>query len=475
MGDNPTVVAAMYTSLQCIVEYRDSAEELFWWRVRFRTAAIEALEQHLSAIGAAEGAVLRFERDRLRGHMRSLTRLRRRMSAAVEQARTAFAAVVMAEHLNTDMCLTRCWTLPRTEAAWASMLELDSWDDSRFRGSFRMSRKTFDMIAEEIGPMIQKQNTVMRQAVPVKKRLALTLYKLAFNLGYLPLSTTFGVGKSTACEIFRETVRALNELYLADVIKVGDEKENQQGFCELGFPHAGGALGSSRVRILAPEGKGPEFHNKKCFYSMALQAIVDAEGRFMDVYAVVSGRNHDTAIFWNSPVAGRLARGTFFTAPPAVVHGVPVRPVILGNQTFALQPWLMAPYRIPGTPKEKNFNYYLNRARLPAEGAFGRLKSRWCSLYTLLDVEEDLVADVILLCCILHNICESRGDVLLEENAQLPGPESESDAVSIDFQGQQAAPQPQNPHLGEALHRETQALRTAIADFLWDHYPHVCD
>ncbi|XP_062979602.1 uncharacterized protein LOC134396922 [Elgaria multicarinata webbii] len=473
MADHAAVVAAMCTSLQCIIEYRDSAEELFQGRLRCRTAAVEALEQHLKTVGAAEEAVVRLERDRLRDHMRSLTRMRRRISAAVKQAREAVAAIVMAEHLNTDLCLTRRWSLPRTEAVWASMIELDDWDDARFRGSFRMSRKTFDTIADEISPIIQKQNTVMRRAVPVKKRLALTLYKLAFNLGYLPLSTTFGVGKSTACEIFRETVRALNKLYLADVIKVGDEKNNIQGFCELGFPHVGGALDSSYVRILAPEGRGPEYYNRKCFYSMGLQAVVDANGRFMDVYACISGKTPDAAMFWNSPVADKLATGTFFTAPPETVNGVPVSPLILGDPALSLRPWLMAPYRVPRTPKEKNFNYYHNRARLPVERAFGRLKSRWCSLYTVLDVEEDLVPDVIIVCCILHNICESRGDVILEENPDLPGPEAENDAVPIDPQRPQPAPPPLSPCSEAALRRETRAIRAAIADFIWDHYPHV--
>ncbi|XP_062978718.1 uncharacterized protein LOC134396228 [Elgaria multicarinata webbii] len=469
MGENATLVAAISTILQRVIENHDAAEELFQWHLRFRRAAIGSLQQHLNTVGAAEGAVMRFERDRLSGHMRSLHQMHQRMSAIAEQARVATATIALADHMTADLSLSRRWALPRTEAAWASML---NGDDACFRGSFRMSRETFDAVAAAVAPVIQRQNTVMRRAVPVKKKLALTLYKLASNLGYLPLSTTFGVGNSTACNIFRETVQALKNLYLADVIKVGDEEENVRGFRELGFPCVGAGLDSSRIRILAPEGKGPESNNQKCFYSMVLQAVVDANGRFMDVYVGVSGGSDDAGVFWNSPVADKLAKGTFFSGLPVIVNGVPVRPLVLEAGALELQPWLMAPYCTPATPKEENFNHYHSRARLPVERAFDRLKSRWRSLYTLLDVEEDLVPDVIVVCCILHNLCESRGDVLLEANPDLPGPEAENDAVPADPPLQRPAPHPPNPRSETASH-EGQATRAAIADFLWDRYPHV--
>ncbi|XP_044278626.1 protein ANTAGONIST OF LIKE HETEROCHROMATIN PROTEIN 1-like [Varanus komodoensis] len=473
MGEKAALMASMHTILQCIIENHDAEEELFQQHLRVHRMAAEALQQHLSTVRAVEGAVLHFDRDQLWDHTRSFSQMHQRMNVIVEKAQVAMATIAMADHLNTDLSFTRNWTLPRTEAVWASMLELDNWDDARFRGSFRMSRETFDAIAEEISPIIQRQNTVMRRAIPVKKRLALTLYKLAFNLSYLPLSTTFGVGKSTACEIFRDTVRALNHLYLADVIKVGDEEKNIQGFRELGFPYVGASLDSSYIRILAPEQRGPEYHNQKCFYRMVLQAVVDAKGRFMDVYTGLSGKGRDSCVFWSSPVAEKLSKGTFFTGPPVMLNGVAVRPLVLGSQSFAPQPWLLAPFHSPKTSKEKNFNYYHSRARLQAERAFERLKSRWCSLHSLLDVEDDLIADVIVVCCVLHNICESRGDVLLQDNPHLPGPGAESDALPVEPETEQPGQQPPSPRSEAALRREAQAVHAAIADFIWDHNPHV--
>ena len=58
----------------------------------------------------------------------------------------------------------------------------------------------------------------------------------------------------------------------------------------------------------------------------------------------------------------------------------------------------------------KNFNYRLSRARIVGENAFGRLKARWRKLLKQNDMSISNVPNVIMACCILHNVCEVHGE-----------------------------------------------------------------
>ena len=52
----------------------------------------------------------------------------------------------------------------RNDEEWIALQR--QWKDD-----FRMSRKTFESIVEIVRPKLQKQNTQLRNAIPIKKRL----------------------------------------------------------------------------------------------------------------------------------------------------------------------------------------------------------------------------------------------------------------------------------------------------------------
>lgn len=77
----------------------------------------------------------------------------------------------------------------------------------------------------------------------------------------------------------------------------------------------------------------------------------------------------------------------------------------------------MAPYKDNGhlTQYQNNFNHFLSKARMTIERAFGLLKARWRSLLHLLPMTlVNKIPQYIVACCVLHNICELRGDVCNE-------------------------------------------------------------
>ena len=79
----------------------------------------------------------------------------------------------------------------------------DEW-----RENFRVSPETFGYICRELQPYLLKQDTHIRKAVSVKRRVAITLWRLSTNDEYRTIAHLFGVAKSTAHEIVEEVCNA---------------------------------------------------------------------------------------------------------------------------------------------------------------------------------------------------------------------------------------------------------------------------
>ncbi|EMP25178.1 hypothetical protein UY3_17859 [Chelonia mydas] len=61
----------------------------------------------------------------------------------------------------------------------------------------------------------------------------------------------------------------------------------------------------------------------------------------------------------------------------------------------------------------QQFNHRLSKCRMVIQCAFGCLKGCWCSLLTRLDLSKTNIPIVVAACCVLHNICESKGEKFL--------------------------------------------------------------
>ena len=60
--------------------------------------------------------------------------------------------------------------------------------------------------------------------------------------------------------------------------------------------------------------------------------------------------------------------------------------------------------------EQKKFNTFLSSARVAVERAFGVLKARSRYLLNCLDHSMENLSDIIMSCCVLHNICQMKGD-----------------------------------------------------------------
>ena len=58
----------------------------------------------------------------------------------------------------------------------------------------------------------------MRKAIPVVKRVAVTLWRLSTNLEYRTIDHLFGISRSTVCVIVHEVCRAINKVLVCDQV-----------------------------------------------------------------------------------------------------------------------------------------------------------------------------------------------------------------------------------------------------------------
>ncbi|KAM9708355.1 uncharacterized protein ACNS7B_000699 isoform 2-T2 [Menidia menidia] len=343
---------------------------------------------------------------------------------------------------------TRPWTTtPRTD--WWERIVMTEFQPSDWLDKFRMSRETFFYLCDKLRPRLARQDTSFRLALPVEKRVAVALWRLASNVEYRTISSLFGVGKSTVCRCVRDMCHAIVALLGPVYLRPPAEQElveSAQLFQSYwGFPHCVAAVATLHTAIITPSSNVSDYANPAGWLSVLSQVVVSGKGHFWDVCASFPGGTDPADILQNSSLWATASEGGLSPVPPPIFMGKPLRYMLLGEDCYPLQSWLMKAY-----PEEKSrrashagltvsqrlFNRQLRRALRVSEAALLRLRARWQCLSKRNDCGLDVVPTMILACCILHNVCESHGDAFRAEwqeevaKAESPQPRHKAHAAA---------------------------------------------
>ena len=367
----------------------------------------------------------------------SYTKLRRRKAAALKrkyasrqrrlqflrrqtQERLLFAIVMSL--LAGSLCKTErlLWSKERSSYWWEFIVN-KTFSRSDRLDNFRMSQATFDILCDELRTSIQKVDTDMRKAVPVKQRVGITLWYLATNSDYRTIGHLFGVSKATVCCVIKEVCESIVSVLLPRYISVpsGDGlRAVVDGFTNsLGFPQCAGVVDGTHIPIVSPVDYPADYFNRKGFHSIIMQGMVDNLGRFTDVCIGWPGRVHDARVFVNSSLYHRGQQGTLFPGWKQTICGQDIPLLVLGDPAYPLLSWLLKAYIDNGslTAQQKLFNYRLSKARVVVEHAYGRLKGRWRCLLKRNDVMIRDLPCLVAACCVLHNICETHHEAFNDD------------------------------------------------------------
>lgn len=134
--------------------------------------------------------------------------------------------------------------------------ELVAEPSGEFKKFTRMSTTGFEVLLNKISPLITKQDTQLRMALPARMRLAITLRYLA-------------------------TGDSFQSLHFLEWLEI------EKGFNSK-FPRAVGAIDGKHINIICPPNSGSEYFNYKKSYSIVLMALVDSNYKF--IFADIGGQ-----------------------------------------------------------------------------------------------------------------------------------------------------------------------------------------
>ena len=249
---------------------------------------------------------------------------------------------------------------------WWEHVVLETFTSREWLENFRLSKDTFDYLCTQLTPHLQYQDTHLRKAISVKKRVAITLWTLASSAEYRTVSHLFGVGRSTVCEIVHETCRAIVDHLLPKYICFPPCDQQQQYVdnfeSKWGVPQCIGAIDGSHIPVSPPTLCHTDYYNRKGWYSVLTQAVVDYKYCFLDIYNGWPGSVHDACVLAHSTFYKKANSGQLLSRTTKTICGASVPVFVIGDSAYPMLPWLMKPYNQPSVDcaKKSTYNYRIS-------------------------------------------------------------------------------------------------------------------
>ncbi|KAJ1400689.1 Harbinger transposase-derived nuclease domain [Sesbania bispinosa] len=303
----------------------------------------------------------------------------------------------------------RLWVKDRSKDWWERYGHPE-FPDEEFKRAFRMSKATFEMICRELDSAVTKKNTMLRDAIPVRQRVAVCIWRLATGDPLRLVSKQFGLGISTCHKLVLEVCSAIKTVLMPKFLRWPDESNMRKVKDEFeslsGIPNVGGSIYTTHIPIIAPKSNVGSYFNKrhtqrnqKTSYSITVQGVVDPKGVFTDVCIGWPGSLTDDQVLEKSALYQRASRGSLKDV------------WVVGNSGHPLMDGILVPYTHQNlTWTQHAFNEKVGDIQKLSKDAFARLKGRWSCLQKRSDVKLEDLPVVLGACCVLHNICEMRNE-----------------------------------------------------------------
>lgn len=344
------------------------------------------------------------------------TRKRKAKANAFASANAAAGASVEASAASDDRAPTagpqrRLWVKNRSKDWWDQCNSPD-FPDEEFKKAFRMGKETFELICSELSSAVAKENTMLRDAVPVRQRVAVCIWRLATGEPLRLVSKKFGLGISTCHKLVLEVCSAIRSVLMPKYLRWPVEEAvrgMKQEFESIsGIPNVVGSMYTTHIPIIAPKISVAAYFNRrhternqKTSYSITVQGVVDPRGVFTDVCIGYPGSMTDDQVLEKSTLFQRANAGFY--------QGM----WIVGGSGYPLMDWVLVPYTQQNlTWTQHAFNEKIGEMTRIAKDSFARLKGRWGCLQKRTEVKLQDLPVVLGACCVLHNICEMKNEKL---------------------------------------------------------------
>ena len=175
--------------------------------------------------------------------------------------------------------------------------------DKYWKTDFRISRSTFQKIIELVQNSMEKSDTNFRRAIPVEKRVAAAIWRLATGNTYRTVGKTFAIAKSTAVKVTQEFVSEINRHAKVFIKFPSTRRETLEAMerfkitSNCVIPQVVGAIDGTHIEILCPSNDSRvDYFNRKQRYSMNTQGVVGGNLIFLDIATGYPGSIHDSRV-----------------------------------------------------------------------------------------------------------------------------------------------------------------------------------
>ena len=290
---------------------------------------------------------------------------------------------------------------------------LDTYSDTDFIVRYRISRVMFIDLLDRLETFTVRP-TSRSHSISMTTQLAVTLQFLATGTFQTVVGSCHGISQCAVSRCIATVTDALcacakDFIYFPSV---EGQTINQLRFQDkYGFPRVLGCVDGSHIPIVAPSTNEPLYVNRKGYHSINVQAICDADFRFIDIVIKWPGSTYDAFIWRQSGINQMINNGEI-----ATINGW-----FLGDSGYPLRPNLMTPILSPVTMSDRRYNRAFLKTRKTIECTFGIWKSRWRSMDKTggsLCYKPDRICRLILSTAVLHNFCIDRGLLIEFENLE---------------------------------------------------------
>ncbi|XP_025153202.1 protein ALP1-like [Harpegnathos saltator] len=287
---------------------------------------------------------------------------------------------------------------------------VDSWTDLEFKEHLRIKRNLAIRLIDELHESgFIPSHSFEVKPIEAKLSFLIFLWHLANTEPLRTISDRFDVSISSVFRVIRR-VTAWILIKLDDVIKWPEGQHvayvYHQFYAKRGIPNIMGAIDCTQIKIEKPNVENArDYCNRKKYFSVSLQAVVDVDMKFTNIYCGQPGSLHDARVLRKSALYNSVNehREVIF----------PDEKFIIEDSAYPSLQWLVPPFRDNGhlTPLQTEFNFILSSTRMAVEKAFGYLKGRFRRIKFFSEYREmPFITNTIVAACILHNLCLNYDD-----------------------------------------------------------------
>lgn len=281
-----------------------------------------------------------------------------------------------------------------------------------FQRSYRMPEEKVEQLINLLTPYFpSKQRVGPNGSIPIDLEVCIALRYFA---GGSPLDFIgkYGVSHTSVFKAIWRVVYAINKCEALRINFPSDHAEQRRiasvfkEKSQVGFENCVGCIDGLLICTEKPTEKEAHrvktgskafFCGRKGKFGFNMQAVCDANGKFLAVWILNPASSSDFISFIRSKLFSKL------TTPGFLAEGL----VLFGDNAYVSTNYMVTPYKNVRAGTKDDYNFFHSQLRINIERAFGMLVKKWAILQKPLSCQMGIVKQLALTMamCSLHNFC----------------------------------------------------------------------